>query len=407
MKEAKSILFISPIATRSGYGEHAKDFAKYLFRSFTDSDIKLLSTKWGSCSLDGLEDGNRESDTIYKHITNSPPEELSDISFHMTMPNEFKRFGKYNVGITAGIEANKCSREFLIGCNQMDLVIVPSAFAKETLLNTQYENLKCNTPIEVVFEGYPHEISKTNLNTEVTDTLNNIKEDFCFLTVGQWVDSNDRKNIDTLIKSFYDTFENYPNPPALVLKVHGISHCIEDELRIHERVSKIRKDFPGTSLPNIYLLYGNLTQSELASMYSHEKIKCMISLTRGEGFGRPLLEASIHNIPIIASKWSGHLDFLNKKYTKLISGKLIKVENLKTLVPSDAMWFDVDVDLVKSTMLDLVDRYEVHVNRASKLAEVNRKKYTLEKMFEEYDKVFENYLLLESQPNFNLKTNIQ
>ena len=336
-----------------------------------------------------------------------PPNELPDVSFHMTMPNEFKRFGKDNIGLTAGIEVNKCTENFISGCNLMDLIIVPSQFSKDTILNTHYGALQCNTPVEVVFEGYPAELGKSESSTEVRNLLDSIEETFCFLYVGQWTEGNDRKNINGLIKTFYDTFKNFPTPPALVLKMHGLSYSIKDELKIQETIDKIRKSFLTETLPSIYLLYGNKTHTELATMYSHDKIKCMTSFTRGEGFGRPLLEASLHAIPIITTKWSGQLDFLDKKYTKLITGKLIKAEGLGELAPPDAQWYDIDCNLATSAFLDIVDRYEIHKKRATKLAEINKREYSLEKMFDEYDKVLENYLLMDSHPNLNIKTNIQ
>ena len=49
---------------------------------------------------------------------------------------------------------------------------------------------------------------------------------------------------------------------------------------------------------------------EMNSIYNHSKVKAMVSLTKGEGFGRPLLEFSLSQKPLIVSGWSGHMDFL-------------------------------------------------------------------------------------------------
>ena len=55
-----------------------------------------------------------------------------------------------------------------------------------------------------------------------------------------------------------------------------------------------------------------LISEELNELYNHPKVKAMVSTTKGEGFGRPLLEFSLTGKPIMASGWSGHLDFLHK-----------------------------------------------------------------------------------------------
>ena len=52
--------------------------------------------------------------------------------------NEFKKLGKYNIGITAGVETTLAPKDFIDGCNRMDLVLVPSNFTKEVLQKTSF-----------------------------------------------------------------------------------------------------------------------------------------------------------------------------------------------------------------------------------------------------------------------------
>ena len=385
-----SILFVSPISTRSGYGSCARDFAKYLLERHPNGSVKFLSTRWGGCSLDGLEDGADDTEYLLEHIINTPPDNPVDISFHMTMPNEFKRFGKLNIGLTAGIEVNKCTPEFIRGCNAMDLIVVPSTFTKTTLMSSHYENLKCNTPIKVVFEGYSNSIVENPPSEDLYTILNDIPEDFCFLTVGQWTTENDRKNIDGLIKTFNDTFKHSTTPPALILKVYGMSHCVQGEVELRYRIRNLVGD--SSKRPPIYILYGNLTEGEMSSMYNHPKVKCMVSFTRGEGFGRPLLEASVNALPIIVSKHSGHLDFLDKKYCKLLPGQQIPVYGMERYCPPDATWFDVDCDVASRELLDMVNRYDIHKKRAVALQQLNVEKYSFKNMFDVYDNVLTDYI---------------
>jgi hypothetical protein len=105
------------------------------------------------------------------------------------------------------------------------------------------------------------------------------------------------------IKSFLETFKNKPKGkrPALILKVQaGSGTSIMDREELLNRIDAIRKTVKG-DLPNIYLLHGEMSDAEMNELYNHGKVKAMISLTKGEGFGRPLLEFSLVNKPIIAS----------------------------------------------------------------------------------------------------------
>ena len=80
----------------------------------------------------------------------------------------------------------------------------------------------------------------------------------------------------------------------------------------------------------VYLLHGDLTEGQVQSLYTNPKIKCLINLSHGEGFGLPLFDAACHGLPIITSGWSGHCDFL---YALANNGK------------KKAMFADVNYDI--------------------------------------------------------------
>ena len=168
-------------------------------------------------------------------------------------------------------------------------------------------------PVEVLFEGVDTDIyGKTNeFSKELLDQFEPIKEDFCFLHVGHWLQGNmgeDRKDISMLVKTFCETFKNQKNPPALILKTSGATPCIIDRQEILGKIRDIKRSLVG-ELPNIYLLHGDLRDEEMNQLYNHPKVKAHVSFTHGEGFGRPLLEATLSEKPVIASNWSGQVDF--------------------------------------------------------------------------------------------------
>lgn len=399
-----TLLYISPIASRSGYGEHAREVARFLLQTKDTYEIKFSTVGWGVNPLTGLDDATDTTKQILQHITFEKLKTPPEVFIQMGLPSEFKPIGKYNIGITAGIETTKCSEKFIDGCNAMDLVVVPSNFTKQTLTTTEYiydQNTikRCTTPIEVVPQTIDANIFGYDIHSECDGLENQLKivhEDFCFLFVGQWCPVGNfpggRKNVVTMIKNFIDTFTDQENPPALILKTHGFNFSQTDKTIIDKSVDEILKYYDKGSTPNIYLLHGELTQEELNYLYNHDKVKCHISYTHGEGFCRPLLEASVSGKPVIASKWSGHLDFLPKNNSVLLPGKLTNLAINTTMFPTGSKWFSVDEEKASELLKKVYSEYERYAKRATKLADANLKKYNSSNVFDIYSQVFNTYI---------------
>ena len=164
-----------------------------------------------------------------------------------------------------------------------------------------------------------------------------------------------------MVKVFYETFSNIENQPALILKTSGASFSIIDKEECLAKINNIKNMFPkDVNLPNIYLLHGSLSDEEMNKLYNHPKIKSFVSFTHGEGFGRPLLEASMVGLPIISTNWSGHLDFLDKKNVTLVGGKLEQVPKSqiwKDIIVEQSAWFNIDENAARNLMKDLFNNY--------------------------------------------------
>lgn len=352
-----------PADTYSGYGARSRDFVKALVENYPEWDIKILSQKWGNTRFGFLQDHKEldlHSRLIFK-ITERP-----EIWFQITIPNEFQPIGKFNVGVTAGIETTACDIEWIKGCNRMDLNLVSSNFSKKVLEETVYSGIdnstnqkvefKVHKPIRVLFEGVH---TDKYYKKEGSFDLSSVKEDFCFLTMGHWmggVVGEDRKNIGYTVKSFLETFKNSSNQPALILKTQVSNASIGDREEVVEKINKIRRTVKG-SLPNIYLLHGELTDEDINNLYNHYKVKAMISLTKGEGFGRPLLEFTTTGKPVVCSGWSGPTDFLDYN---LIPGELRKVHPgsvVDKIILKEASWFSPDPGSVGKFFRDVHRNY--------------------------------------------------
>jgi len=414
----KVMLICAPVSSRSGYGDHARDLVTS-FINHDKYDIKIMDVRWGDCPRNALDKNNEVDKKILDCILPElKMDQQPDIYVDIRIPNEFETYGKYNIGITAGIETDIVSNSWIEGCNKMNFVIVPSEHSKEGFINSIYDKynnlpdgkqekvgeLKFEKPIEVLFEGADDNIYKP-LNTdemdkEFFDWLNDeVPEKFAYLFVGLWGKGGygeDRKDIGTLIKTFYQTFANQKKQPVLILKTSGAGFSILDKEECLNRIKDIKSKFPNEfKLPNVYLLHGDLTDEEMNELYNHPKVKCMISLTHGEGFGRPLLEASMVGTPIITTSWSGQMDFLNPDDSLLLPGNLKPVPKSavwKDIVVEQSSWFVVQEDTVPKAMNYVFSNPLEAKKRAKDLMEKNRKKFTLKGMEEKLDEIMEKHM---------------
>ena len=303
---------VAPFNTRSGYGDHARSIF-YSIMDREDIDIKCIDVKWGGTPRNHLRpEVPRHKKLLDTFVNQQQIKQQPDVYIDIRIPNEFGNGGKFNIGITAGVETNVVSPEFIAGMNNMDLNIVPSNFTATTFKNCSYDQVQdmpdgskqktgqvsLQKPISVLFEGVDTDVYKPlesqNINSDFTKELDGlIKENFAYLHVGQWTRGKygeDRKNIPLLIKCFLQAFTNHPNPPALVLKTSGADFSILDREDTIKNIKNIKKKFASANtLPSIYLIHGDLTIEQMSHLYNNPKIKCFITCTHGEGFGRPLL----------------------------------------------------------------------------------------------------------------------
>jgi len=399
-----TVVVSCPIDTYSGYGARARDFVQSII-DLDKYDVKILSQRWGNTRFGYLKDHKNESLTsrIIPHLTQQP-----DIWIQITVPNEFQKVGKYNIGVTAGIETTLCDPSWIQGCNNMNLVLVSAEHAKKVFEESKFNmqdnktgqvtgTIELQTKVEVLFEGADIE-KYAPLAWPVKLDLDQIDEQFCFLTVGHWLPGalgEDRKNIGYTIKAFLETFKNKKAAPALILKVQaGSGTSIMDRDEILNRINVISKTVKG-KLPNIYLIHGDMSDAEVNELYNHGKVKAMISLTKGEGFGRPLLEFSLVNKPIIASGWSGHIDFLDNQYTKQIGGTLNNVHPsavIDKMILAESSWFKPDEAQTGRALKDVFEDYKVYKELAKRQGHRSRTQFSYEKMRETLDNLLTQYI---------------
>lgn len=374
-----------PLLTQSGYGVHSRQIFKWAL--LRGHNITAEVTPWGITpwyiSADQCEGLVGE---IMKRT--SPLKGQPDISIQIQLPNEWTPgLGKKNIGVTAGVETDICSQAWVTACTKMDKVIFPSRFAMSTFVNSGCSPKK----LAVVSESfYDTCIDETVDGTDVN--LQNVTTEKNFLMFGQITGSNsqlDRKNTFDTIKWFVEKYQN--KPYGLVIKTNHGTNCKLDKRITKAKLKKIISQIrPDNSKVKVYLLHGSMSEKEVAGLYKSDKLTALISATRGEGFGLPLLEAAACGLPVVATNWSGHKDFLDLGKWFRVQKKLIDVHPQKIdgniFVPG-SRWAQADSkDFCSKIDKLLANEKKARINAAD-LRNKIIKKFSFESIMPQYDKV--------------------
>ena len=405
-----TLVLQAPIATRSGYGDHSRDILKSLFE-LDKYDVKIVPTRWGNTPQDQInpqtEFGKKVLSSIVTQMDRKP-----DIFIQISVANEFKKVGEYNIGITAGVETTVSPQDFLQGSNQMDLIITPSQFTKDTLVKTVYTQLDKNTkqkigelklekPCAVLFEG----VDTTIFNGKSSESiLDSVDTDFNFLFVGHWLAGDlghDRKDVGMMIKTFCTVFRDVPKKqqPGLILKTSHAGFSVGEREKISDTLNNVTKEY-GDSCPPIHLVFGDLSEKELNSLYNDKKVKAMLMFTKGEGYGRPLAEFATTGKPILVSNWSGYKDFLPEENTVYLEGELKDVHQTaqNKFLLKESKWFYVDYSKAAGKIYDVHKNYSKYLKQSEGLKSNINNNFTLDKMTSKFGEILDKYVKVKPKP---------
>lgn len=391
----KKILVKGPALSLSGYGEQTR-FALRSLRERPDLfDVYLINIPWGRTGW--VTEESEEIDWIHMLMAKThaftQQKGQFDVSLQVTIPNEFEKIAPVNIGYTAGIETTKVAPQWIEKAKLMDKIIVVSNHSKEVFNATEYKlqnqqngqiiDFRNTTPIDVVHFPVKH-VKEEEIGID-------LQTDFNFLSVAQW---GPRKNIETTINCFFEEFKNDENV-GLLLKANVAKNSIGDRLACEKRINAIKNNHKDAKC-KLYLLHGNMTDGEIASLYRHPKIKALVSTTHGEGFGLPLFEAACAGLPVIAPKWSGHVDFLmapvkedgkekmRNHFTPIDFelGMVAKEAVWDGVIQADSQWCHVKTFSVKESMRNVYKNYGTPLSRAKKLQQYVLEQFAEKKQLE-------------------------
>jgi hypothetical protein len=395
----KKIIVRGPALSRSGYGEQTRFALRALRTAEKELDIYLIVVGWGQTGWMYEDDEERrwidslaEKTLLYQQQGGS-----YDVSLQITIPNEWERLAPLNIGYTAGIETTKIAPVWIEKANMMDKIILVSNHAGYAFKNTTYQarneetgetidDYKCTTPLEVV--------NYATRQTEVEEVVIDLKYDFNFLVIAQW---GIRKNIKNTIKWFVEEFID--REIGLVLKTNKANNSTMDRFKCEAEIKRLLDEYPDRKC-KVHLLHGDVTEGQLASLYSHPQIKALLSLSHGEGFGLPMFEAAQRGLPVITTDWSGQCDFLfmpveNKKTGKIKNKAMFakvdyKLDNIQKkavwddVLISDSMWAFPIEGKVKMKMREVHKDYGRYLSQAKQLEKWITTNFTEEKQYKKF-----------------------
>lgn len=378
----KKVLLRAPVLTHSGYGVHSRQVFKWLEKK--DIELFVQPLMWGDTPW--MIDSKDALTSRIMSKTRVPEGVKFDYTFQLQLPNEWdSNLGHYNFGMSAMVESNIANPEWVNHCNKMNCIIAPSSHAKMSITNSG----KVTVPFKVIPESFIEEI-EIGENKEID--LSHIKTDFNFLMFGQITGNtseSDRKNTFQSLKWICDTFKN-DKDVGVIIKTNCGKNTVQDRYRTREMLSGLMSSFRPGDFPKVYLLHGNMESSEVASLYRSSKIKALVSFTRGEGFGLPILEAAASDLPIITTNWSGHLDFMNR-------GKFIGVDYDLVDVPKERIdnkifvkgsrWAEPREFMAKKALKKFRDASEIPKQWAENLGQIIREEYSQSAIEKKYDQL--------------------
>lgn len=386
----KTVIFRSPLLTQSGYGVHARQIGKWLLRAQEKFGFELYTEllNWGSTHW--LVDFDDDIALLAQNTSANSNIKRYDVSLQLQLPNEWSNtIADFNIGFTAGVETTKAPDAWGRAVNLMNLVIVPSEFTKNGLVAAGAEPNK----IVVIPESFPDSFLDDS-SEGILDL--DLSTDFNFLCVGQMTGNNvqnDRKNIPMTMELFARAFEGNDKVGLIVKTNFGANSKLDKKFTLNIFNEMIAKISPKG--PKFYLLHGPMNEKEMFGLYTHPKIKAFLSLTRGEGFGLPLLEAAVCELPIIATQWSAHTEFLNKGFWLPVQAEITNIHESRVdeYFMKDSKWAEPNMSVAAQRLTKFFAKSELPKKLTKELSAVLKKEYSSSAIQKIYDEKLSKYLV--------------
>lgn len=335
--ERKSINFCGPVLDASGYGE----FSRYFIYALNGAGINL-SVEQISLDPAGVDFGKKG--LICKQLMKKKPVDINVINMVPTLFKKYKSTKAKNVGFTMW-ESSQLPDIWVKTCNEMDAIFVPCNWNRQVFIDSGV-----NVPVYVVQPGIaPEDIPE----------INNKKGGGCFTfySIFQWTE---RKNPEGLVKAYLSEFRGCGDV-ELVLKTYRHPRIPNNAHFFTEEIERIRRqmNIPPNELPKISVITQFLSTEEIYSL--HAGADCFVLPHRAEGWGMPHMEAMSFGNPVIATRFSGNVDFMNDENSYLVDCGMTPCINMDWYVKwfNGSMWWaEADLGSLAKHMRDVYENRE-------------------------------------------------
>ena len=333
----QNILYVGQYGT-SGYASAAKGY-------IADYVLQNKNITWSALKFDDSQlDDTCYVDTLAKSAINKNYSRYDTAIFHSTPDLWNKLSEKYkSIKDIKGYctwETNRLPDEWVDYINQLEQVLVPSTFNKETFIESGVKS-----DIKVVPHLWFNQVLPEKSSIKITDYFGNIipNDKYTYYCIAEL---NNRKGILDLITVFDRIYETNKDC-QLILKLHyknyekkNIDFCLRQIVRLTRNLNT-----------SIYLVLKNINNKELLSLHSFGD--CYVSLNKGEGFGLTIFDAFKFNKKIVTTGYGGQLDFLGKEHDGLVTYQMVPVTGMNKFSKNytdEQRWAQPDLDHAKYLM---------------------------------------------------------
>ncbi len=383
-----NVIVRGPLLSCTGYGEHSRQVFQWALSK--GWNVYAIIVPWGMCTYH--INPNTQKGLIGKVMECSmpfPEGVAAGLSLQIQLPDEWDPgLAKKNIGITAGVEADRCSQNWVEACKRMDHVIVPSEFTRSVFTNSGLEQSK----ISCVPESYTCGHEKTQGYQSIKAGIESLPTKFNLLVFGQLTGQTpetDRKNTFYCLKWISEVFRNDPDV-GIIVKTNMGRLTVQDREITTNIFLQLLKEIRQGPYPRFYLAHGLMDNNEITALYEAETVKALIAPTRGEGWGLPILDAAVCGLPVMATAHSGHMDFMKKVKFLDLDYDEIPVPQIKLdgrCFVEGAKWVEPREGNFKSRLTKLRKGSSKPKEWAMEAAPTLQEEYSLPSIFKEYDSV--------------------
>lgn len=336
MTEKIGVKYLGPVLDGSGYAEFARNFISAL-SSRKDIDLTVEKVSYETCRVNHGKQGKIVSSLMGRNIDYK-------VKIINAIPDALPRYaepGKINIAFTM-FETTRipdiwveCLNKHAHGC------FVPCAWNQEV-----FRNSGVKIPIHVVPPGIDLQTYQNIDNIEPAGLANLVPGHVHFYSIFQWTE---RKNPVGLLKAYWSAFDGIEDV-CLILKTYGSNASLAQQNILKENIKRLKGQMRLKKHPRVMFIGNMLSKKEILGL--HKVGDCFVLPHRAEGFGLPHMEAMAMGNPVISTRFSGNMDFMNDENSYLVNYQMTPVAYMPWIpyYEGDMLWSEPDLGQLIDTM---------------------------------------------------------